>query len=102
MEYFAIIADTHASVCLCSAGGAKDKPSSFGRLCAACDPDMIAYAQLEIMAMLPSLKVAKLQQPPKVDEADIKVGTCGDIRPFRHLQFDRQEYGQCSILSRVA
>jgi hypothetical protein len=50
-----------------------DRPAWFGRLCAACDPDMIAYAQLEVMAMLPSRKVAKLQQPPKVDGNDIKV-----------------------------
>ena len=43
---------------------------------------MIAYAQLEVMAMLPSLKVAKLQQPPKVDEADIKVGCLCQQRGF--------------------
>ena len=74
----------HSSACIdaCFAGGGKDKPSSFGRLCAACDPDMIAYAQLEVMAMLPSLKVAKLQQPPKVDEADIKVGCLCQQRGF--------------------
>lgn len=34
---------------------------------------MIAYAQLEVMAMLPSLRVAKLQAPARVDEADLKV-----------------------------
>lgn len=56
-----------------AAAGNAAGPASFGRLCAACDPAMIAYAQLEVMAMLPSLKVAKLQQPAKVDEADLKV-----------------------------
>ena len=55
------------------AGGGKERPAWFGRLCAACDPDMIAYAQLEVMAMLPSLQVAKLQQPPKIDGGTIKV-----------------------------
>lgn len=40
---------------------------------AACDANMIAYAQLEVMAMLPSLRVAKLQAPARVDEADLKV-----------------------------
>ncbi len=48
-------------------------PASFGRLVAACDANMIAYAQLEVMAMLPSLRVAKLQAPARVDEADLKV-----------------------------
>ena len=34
---------------------------------------MMAYAQLEVMGMLPSLKIAKIRNPPKVDEADLKV-----------------------------
>jgi hypothetical protein len=42
---------------------------------------MIAYAQLEVMAMLPSLQVAKLQQPPKIDGADIKVQGLTVTRP---------------------
>lgn len=40
---------------------------------AACDANMMAYAQLEVMAMLPSLKVAKMRNPEKLDEADLKV-----------------------------
>jgi hypothetical protein len=85
----------HAGVCASFTGGAKEKPSSFGRLCAACDPDMIAYAQLEVMAMLPSLKVAKLQQPPKVDEADIKVGTCKTTKNGSNPN----PFGFCNLVS---
>lgn len=48
---------------------------------AACDANMMAYAQLEVMGMLPSLKVAKIRNPPKVDEADLKV------RPSTHSVF---------------
>ena len=57
------------------AGGAGG-PASFGRLVAACDAAMIAYAQLEVMAMLPSLGVAKLQQPTAVAEVELKVRAC--------------------------
>jgi len=28
---------------------------------------MIAYGQMEVMAMLPSLEILKLQQPPELD-----------------------------------
>lgn len=39
----------------------------------ACDANMMAYAQLEVMAMLPSLAIAKLRNPVALDEADLKV-----------------------------
>lgn len=34
---------------------------------------MMAYAQLEVMTMLPNLKVAKLRKPAQLDAADLQV-----------------------------
>ena len=45
----------------------RNGPLSFGRLTSAKNVQMIAYGQVEVMAMLPSLEILKLQQPPELD-----------------------------------
>ena len=45
----------------------RDGPRNFGRLTSANNVQMIAYGQLEVMAMLPSLDILKLQQPTELD-----------------------------------
>lgn len=45
----------------------SDGRSSFGRLLPARNHKLLAYAQLEVMAMLPTLSNPKLSEPPPVD-----------------------------------
>lgn len=66
----------------------RDGPRSFGRLTSAKNVQMIAYGQLEVMAMLPSLEVLKLQ-PPKL-EKDHLLALLHDPQ----VQQRRQEWGQ--------
>lgn len=62
---------------------------SFGRLTSAKNVQMIAYGQLEVMAMLPSLEILKLQQPPELDLDHLQV-----LLHDPQVQQRRQEWGQ--------
>jgi glycosyltransferase involved in cell wall biosynthesis len=55
-----------------SAGLDGPQPPAFGRLVAPRDAAMVAYAQLEALAFLPTLHVPKLLKPPDVDLAELK------------------------------
>ena len=50
----------------------RDQTRSFGRLTSAKNVQMIAYGQLEVMAMLPSLEFPRLQQAPEMDQAHLQ------------------------------
>ncbi len=50
---------------------------------------MIAYGQLEVMAMLPSLEILKLQQPPELDREHLQA-----LLHDPQVQQRRQEWGQ--------
>jgi glycosyltransferase involved in cell wall biosynthesis len=62
---------------------------SFGRLTSAKNVQMIAYGQLEVMAMLPSLEILKLQQPPELDRDHLQA-----LLHDPQVQQRRQEWGQ--------
>ncbi|KAL0020239.1 hypothetical protein WJX77_008457 [Trebouxia sp. C0004] len=53
-------------------------------VCVVCT-DMIAYGQLEVMAILPSLEILKLQQPPELDR--------DHLQAYPQVQQRRQEWG---------
>ena len=67
----------------------SDGRRSFGRLTPARNHKMIAYGQMEVMAMLPTLSNPNLSQPPKID-SDMLVARMSN--PAVHKQ--RDEWGQ--------
>ena len=62
---------------------------SFGRLTSAKNVQMIAYGQLEVMAMLPSLEILKLQQPSDLDKDHLQA-----LLHDPQVQQRRQAWGQ--------
>ena len=67
----------------------RNQTRSFGRLTSAKNIQMIAYGQLEVMAMLPSLEFPRLQQAPEVDKAHLQ-----SLLNDPAVQQRRQAWGQ--------
>ena len=67
----------------------RNRARSVGCLTLAKNVQMIAYGQLEVMAMLPSLEILKLQQPPELDRDHLQA-----LLHDPQVQQRRQEWGQ--------
>ena len=67
----------------------RNQTRSFGRLTSAKNIQMIAYGQLEVMAMLPSLEFPRLHQAPEVDKAHLQ-----SLLNDPAVQQRRQAWGQ--------